>query len=93
VREAFDDPVEVSLLACQLETGRTHQIRVHLAAIGHPIVGDARYGGERESLPAPRPLLHAAALRFVHPRSGELVAFESDLPADFEGVLAVLRGS
>ena len=80
----------VSLLRCRLETGRTHQVRVHLAAIGHPVVGDARYGGDRPTLPAPRACLHAARLGFRHPATGEPVAFESPLPADLEGVLARL---
>ena len=83
----FRDPVPTTLLSCRLETGRTHQIRVHLAAIGHPVVGDARYGGERPALPVGRPFLHAERLAFVHPRTGELVVFESALPADLEGVL------
>ena len=56
----YRDPVVVSLLECRLETGRTHQIRVHLSAIDHPVVGDVRYGGARPALPAPRPWLHAA---------------------------------
>jgi 23S rRNA pseudouridine1911/1915/1917 synthase len=56
---AFTEPVEVTELECRLETGRTHQIRVHLAAIGHNVVGDERYQGVRQSLPCPRPFLHA----------------------------------
>ncbi|MBK9181235.1 MAG: RluA family pseudouridine synthase [Acidimicrobiales bacterium] len=88
---AFRDPVAVSLLSCRLETGRTHQIRVHLAAIGHPVVGDRRYGGQRASLPAPRPLLHAAELAFDHPRTGERCTFTARAPADLEQVLEALR--
>ena len=65
------EPVEVTELACRLETGRTHQIRVHLASIGHPVVGDGRYGGDRQSLPLPRPFLHAEQLGFEHPVTGE----------------------
>lgn len=61
-------------LALQPLTGRTHQLRVHLAAIGHPILGDALYGDERS---APRLLLHASELRFAHPRTRERLAFES----------------
>ena len=61
VRAAYREPV-VSLLACTLETGRTHQIRVHLQAIGHPVVGDAGYGGARPGLDLGRPFLHATAV-------------------------------
>ena len=90
VVEAFTDPVPASLVECRLETGRTHQIRVHLAAIGHPVVGDDAYGGARSSLPAPRPLLHARRLAFDHPGTGERMAFESPLPDDFVEVVAGL---
>jgi 23S rRNA pseudouridine1911/1915/1917 synthase len=90
VERRFVEPVEVSLLACRLETGRTHQIRVHLAAIGHPIVGDPRYRGARQAFPCPRPFLHARFLAFDHPGTGERVSFESSLPADLEAVLALL---
>jgi 23S rRNA pseudouridine1911/1915/1917 synthase len=91
VLDIFDDPVECALLVCRLETGRTHQIRVHMSAIGHPVVGDERYGGARENLPCPRPFLHAARLGFEHPTRGEWLTFESPLPADLEAVLAGLR--
>ena len=87
----FDDPVVVAELRCRLETGRTHQIRVHLSAIGHPVVGDDRYGGVRESLPCPRPYLHAAELGFTHPVTGEELHFTSPLPADLAEVRAGLR--
>jgi 23S rRNA pseudouridine1911/1915/1917 synthase len=83
----FHDPVEVSLLECRLETGRTHQIRVHLAAIDHPVVGDDRYGGVRQSLDVPRLFLHAAALAFDHPITKERVEIESPLPNDLRSVL------
>jgi 23S rRNA pseudouridine1911/1915/1917 synthase len=91
VLERFTQPIDASLLECRLETGRTHQIRVHLAAIGHPIVGDPRYRGARSSFPAPRPFLHAHRLTFRHPRSGEQVTFESPLPDDLQAVLSTLR--
>jgi 23S rRNA pseudouridine1911/1915/1917 synthase len=78
---------DVAQLECTLETGRTHQIRVHLAAIGHPVVGDATYGGARSAIRAPRPLLHAAELALVHPVSGESLRFTSPLPTDFVAVL------
>jgi 23S rRNA pseudouridine1911/1915/1917 synthase len=82
VVERYRQPVAVTELSCRLETGRTHQIRVHLAAIGHPVVGDARYGGARPAFALGRPFLHAERLAFRHPLSGEVVAFESPLPAD-----------
>jgi 23S rRNA pseudouridine1911/1915/1917 synthase len=84
-----DGPV-VALLECRLETGRTHQIRVHLAAIGHPLVGDGAYRGIRDSLPLQRPFLHARVLGFDHPATGERVTFEEPLPADLTDVLAQL---
>ncbi|MEJ5254476.1 MAG: RluA family pseudouridine synthase [Acidimicrobiales bacterium] len=87
VLRSYREPVVVSLLRCQLETGRTHQIRVHLAAIGHPVVGDERYGGARSSLRVPRIFLHAAELRFEHPVTGAPLSFESPLPTDLREVL------
>jgi 23S rRNA pseudouridine1911/1915/1917 synthase len=93
VLESFSDPVDVSLVECRLETGRTHQVRVHLSAIGHAVVGDDRYAGARQSLECPRPFLHAAMLGFAHPRSGEPCAFTSSLPDDIGSVLAGLRSS
>ena len=75
----------VSLVACILETGRTHQIRVHLTAIGHPVIGDAVYGPRRRltnALDAPRPLLHAASLRFEHPVTGVEVLVDEPAPED-----------
>jgi 23S rRNA pseudouridine1911/1915/1917 synthase len=86
VLTAYRDPV-VTLLECRLETGRTHQIRVHLSAIDHPVVGDARYGGARPGLAVPRPWLHAAALRLDHPVTGAALAFDSPVPADLTAVL------
>lgn len=92
-----------TLLRVTLETGRTHQIRVHLAHIGFPIVGDPLYGGRRrfpagasESLRAaladfPRQALHAARLAFAHPRSGRPVEFTAPLPADMRALLAALE--
>lgn len=80
------DP-EMTLVACRLETGRTHQIRVHFAALGHPVVGDDRYGGVRANLVLERPFLHAARLGFDHPGTGEHLRFESPLPAELEALL------
>ena len=75
-------------IQCRLETGRTHQIRVHMASIGHPLVGDPVYGGNRKSLPGlVGQCLHARKLRFVHPSTGELVEVECPLPDWFERVL------
>ncbi len=79
-----------TLLECRLETGRTHQIRVHLASIKHPIEGDRVYGGRAKSA-FPRQALHAWKLEFDHPRSGKPVAFEAALPADFAALLESLR--
>jgi 23S rRNA pseudouridine1911/1915/1917 synthase len=73
------------------ETGRTHQIRVHLASAGLPIVGDPVYGRAREAgLPLDRPALHAAVLGFTHPRSGERLQFEAPVPPDLAAALALL---
>ncbi len=85
----WNDPV-VALFACTLDTGRTHQIRVHMEAINHPVVGDARYGAARGSLGMKRPALHAAELGFEHPTTGEWLEFTSPLPADIVAVLGEL---
>ena len=82
-----------------IHTGRTHQIRVHLSTIGHPIVGDALYGGVHRRVPGDlravshldRPFLHAAHLIFKHPEDGRRMEFTSDLPADLQKVLDDLR--
>jgi 23S rRNA pseudouridine1911/1915/1917 synthase len=87
----YTEPKPTSLLSCRLETGRTHQIRVHLAAIGHPVVGDDRYGGDRPALRPGRPFLHAETLAFDHPSTGERVEHASPLPADLAALLATLR--
>jgi 23S rRNA pseudouridine1911/1915/1917 synthase len=90
VLQKFTSPAPFTLLECQLETGRTHQIRVHLASIGHPVVGDTRYGRERPALACPRPFLHAEQLAFAHPITGKALSFDSPLPADLVAVLEVL---
>ena len=77
----------VSLVKVELETGRTHQIRVHLDSIGHPVVGDSTYGGARSSLSSPRPMLHAAKLSFAHPTTGEVMTFEAPVPEDMQAVV------
>jgi 23S rRNA pseudouridine1911/1915/1917 synthase len=101
VRERLDG---ASLLTVRIHTGRTHQIRVHLASIGHPVVGDATYGAGRRPVcrdPAagaaltafPRPALHAARLRFTHPATGDTLDLRAPLPADIGALLAALRGA
>jgi len=87
VDETFHEPIAASLVTCELETGRTHQIRVHLASVGHAVVGDVVYGGVRRSFDCPRPFLHARELAFVHPGSGDVVRFRSGLPPDLTVVL------
>jgi len=82
-----------TLVEARPRTGRMHQIRVHLASIGHPVLGDATYGAASAD-PAPtRPMLHAAVLGFVHPASGEYVEFRAPLPADMETAVARRRGN
>ncbi len=92
VLERFTRPRRAALLRFDLETGRTHQIRVHGAAIGHPVLGDSTYGGGTSTVGLARPFLHAAALAFVHPGSGEELSFESELPEDLTAVLATFQG-
>ena len=104
VVEVFGTPGGLSLIECWLETGRTHQIRVHMAHAGHGLVGDPVYGGKRklatravtpeaaEAVRAfPRQALHAAVLGFEHPVSGATLRFEAPLPLDMEALLAALR--
>lgn len=78
-----------TVLRCQLETGRTHQIRIHLAHIGHPVIGDPLYGRDYTgpAIEAPRTLLHAAFLSFMHPGQRRRLSFEEPLPEDFEAVI------
>jgi 23S rRNA pseudouridine1911/1915/1917 synthase len=90
----------LTLVQVAIHTGRTHQIRVHLSAIGHPIVGDPLYGGVHRRVPGDiraitrleRPFLHAARLVFHHPADGRRMEFTSPLPADLERVLDAVRG-
>lgn len=104
--EPFGNPAVAALIECWLETGRTHQIRVHMAHAGHGLIGDPTYGGKRK-LPVkalsekalaavqafPRQALHAAVLGFTHPVSGETVRFEAPLPQDMQDLLEALRGA
>ncbi|MGJ8618179.1 MAG: RluA family pseudouridine synthase [Sulfitobacter sp.] len=102
--ERFGTPPVLALMECWLETGRTHQIRVHMAHAGHSLVGDPTYGGKRKlpkaALPEiaaeaikafPRQALHAAVLGFDHPVTGEIVRFEAPLPQDMADLLDVMR--
>ena len=100
VEETFG--TDAALVTCRLETGRTHQIRVHMAHIGHALIGDPVYGGRRRmkaDAPGaeaarrfPRQALHAETLGFVHPVSGEELSFSSPLPRDLDDLIAALRG-
>ncbi len=102
--EPLGNPVVASLIECWLETGRTHQIRVHMAHAGHGLIGDPTYGGRRKlavkavgeagqaaARAFPRQALHAATLGFVHPVSGEEMRFEADIPDDMSDLLKALR--
>ena len=80
-----------TLIEARLETGRTHQIRVHMAYIKHPLVGDTVYGPKKQSLTQDGQMLHAGVLAFVHPRTGEYLEFTAPLPACFEEILQKLR--
>ncbi len=82
---------QYTLIECILETGRTHQIRVHMASVGHSIVGDPLYGIKKEKFNLKGQLLHAKTIGFVHPRTGEMMQFTSEIPDYFENVLKKLR--
>lgn len=81
--EVLEARTDQTLVRCQLETGRTHQIRVHMQAIGHPLVGDFLYNPH--ALREERPLLHSWRLAFTHPVSGDEVYFTAPVPADMQG--------
>ncbi|WP_075980995.1 RluA family pseudouridine synthase [Bacillus massilinigeriensis] len=89
VLERFND---FSYVECQLETGRTHQIRVHMKYIGYPLAGDPKYG-PRKTLNINGQALHAGILGFTHPRTGEYLEFEAPLPAEFDELLEMLRNN
>jgi len=80
-----------SFIECRLETGRTHQIRVHMAHINRPLLGDELYGGKRSGFKTEGQMLHAIRLKLKHPRSGEEMVFETPIPSYFEEILARLR--
>jgi 23S rRNA pseudouridine1911/1915/1917 synthase len=99
VKKRQNSPLgKFTLLEVKIDTGRTHQIRVHLSSIGHPVVGDALYGAPREmkspqgKLSLERNFLHAAALELRHPRTGEALCFERGLPGELEEFLAIIAG-
>ena len=105
ILEPLGNPPCATLIECWLETGRTHQIRVHMAHCGHALIGDPVYGGRRKLSPKAvgqagadavagfsRQALHAATLGFVHPVSGEVLEFEAEMPADMRGLLRALGG-
>ena len=102
--ESYGRPATLSLIECQLETGRTHQIRVHLAHTGHGLLGDPVYGGRRKIAKKAlsevslalvsgfsRQALHAAVLGFEHPISGKKMRFEAPYPTDFKTLLEALE--
>ncbi len=106
VVERFGTPGAAALVDCWLETGRTHQIRVHMAHAGHGLIGDPVYGGRRRASARalgeaaaeaartfPRQALHAATLGFVHPVSGEVMRFEAPLPSDMADLIEIFRTS
>ncbi len=96
-----------TLLEVRIETGRTHQIRVHMASLGHPVVGDTLYGAPRElrsgpargkpanqrTISLPRNFLHAAELQLTHPRTGAKIALTSSLPSELQAFLDVLENT
>lgn len=102
VEERFAEAA--ALVTCWLETGRTHQIRVHMGYVGHGLLGDPQYGGKRRLNKGlsdagraagegfARQALHAATLGFVHPRDGQSLRFSAALPPDMAALLAALRG-
>ena len=82
---------QYTLVECVLETGRTHQIRVHMASLGHSIVGDKTYGIKKEKFNLEGQLLHAKTIGFIHPSTGEAMEFDSDIPDYFKKILTFLK--
>ncbi len=82
---------QYTLVECRLETGRTHQIRVHMSYLGHPVVGDPVYGAHKEKFQTNGQLLHAACVGFLHPVTGAYMEFSAPLPPQFERILQLLR--
>jgi 23S rRNA pseudouridine1911/1915/1917 synthase len=92
LRADYEEPA-VTLVECRLETGRTHQLRVHLSAVGHAVVGDAAYRGDRAVLRLDRPFLHAYRLALAHPTTGQRLDFEDQLPSELASVLDGLEAA
>ena len=90
VRERFG---AYTLIECRLETGRTHQIRVHMTSIGHPLVNDPKYGPRKTPFAIKGQALHSRSLTLRHPASGEQMTFEAPIPEDFAGIIKALRKS
>ena len=82
--------VDYTLVRCRLETGRTHQIRVHMAFLGHPVVGDPLYGPRKNAWKLDKQVLHASLLTITHPTTGEIMTFESPLPEYFNDIVQEL---
>ena len=106
VQDRFGMPAAVARISCWLETGRTHQIRAHLAHIGHGLIGDPVYGRARKIAKSAfenqtfqelssfsRQALHAAVLGFVHPHTGDILRFEADMPADMTSLMRALHNA
>ncbi|NLG05478.1 MAG: RNA pseudouridine synthase, partial [Clostridia bacterium] len=90
VKERFK---QYTYVECILETGRTHQIRVHMSSIGHPLLGDSIYGNTKDKFHLQGQTLHAKTIGFVHPRTNQYMEFETPLPAYFDELLDQLRQS
>ena len=91
--EAQEHYLHATLVRCELETGRTHQIRVHLQSIGHPIVGDPVYGGSRKTPVFARQALHAEKLALTHPESGRRRHWSARVPADMRKLITSLKNA
>lgn len=89
--KVIEDFGQYSYIECRLKTGRTHQIRVHMASIGHPLVGDTVYGQKKDKFSIDGQCLHAKVLGFTHPKTGKIMHFDSELPDYFQKVLTFLR--
>jgi len=89
--EVIERHKSTTLVRCVLETGRTHQIRVHMASIGHPLLGDSLYGLKKQKFKLDGQMLHAKTLGFIHPTTKEFIEFTSELPADYKKLLEKLR--
>ena len=89
--EVLERYKNTTLIKCVLETGRTHQIRVHMASIGHPLVGDEVYGFKKQRFKLKGQVLHAKTLGFIHPKTKEYMEFTTDLPKYYNDLIEKLR--